>query len=153
MPRPKIFGYIAVAVSLILTALFFYYAFNSNFCAVSFDGISSEAYYAIAVPIGAVAIAILCTGLWIGWTILIIKVAPPMPEIVEKKDFAKIKAFVLCVVTLTLACLFVYGVYIKSYMALAIPAAVITLVLLGMVFWVGYAIITTRATLPAEKKN
>ncbi len=73
-----------------------------------------------------------------------------MPDIVEKKDFAKVKALLLCLVTLILAAGFVYGIYIRSYMALAIPAAVITLVILGMIFWVGIVIINTRKTLPGS---
>ena len=74
-----------------------------------------------------------------------------MPEIVEKKDHSKIKAFFLCLTTLALAAGLVYGIYIKSFWALAIPAAVISLVILGAIFWVGIAIITTRSTLPDEK--
>lgn len=76
-----------------------------------------------------------------------------MPEIVEKKDFSKIKAFVLCVATLALGGLFIYGLYIRSFWALAVPAAMISLVILGAVFWVGIAIITTRSTLPEEKQQ
>ena len=76
-----------------------------------------------------------------------------MPEIVDKRDYAKIKAFLLCLITAGLGALFLYGVYVKSFWALALPAAVITLVVLGMVFWVGVAIITTRATLPREQSK
>jgi uncharacterized protein with PQ loop repeat len=93
------------------------------------------------------------TGFWVGWTILTIKVAPPMPEIVEKKDFARIKALLLCLITLALTGFFIYGIFIRSYLALAIPATLITLVILGMVFWVGVAIISTRSTLPDNKKK
>ncbi len=75
-----------------------------------------------------------------------------MPEIVEKKDYSKIKAFILCLVTLGLGGLLIYGIYIKNFWALAVPAAAISFVVLGAVFWVGIAIITTRSTLPEEKK-
>ncbi len=114
---------------------------------------AGNAYYAIAVPIGFAALLVLGAGFWIGWTILTIKVAPPMPEIVDKRDYAKLKAFLLCLITAGLVALFLYGVYVKSFWALAVPAAVITLVVLGMVFWVGVAIITTRATLPREQSK
>lgn len=76
-----------------------------------------------------------------------------MPEIVEKKDYAKVKALLLCLFTLALAALFVYGLYIRNYWALAVPAAAVTLVVLGMVFWVGLAIISARSTLPEDKKQ
>lgn len=75
-----------------------------------------------------------------------------MPEIVEKKDNSKIKAFFLCLFTAALAVVLVYGVYVRSFWALAVPALVISAVVLGAVFWVGLAIITTRSTLPTNGK-
>ncbi|HON80466.1 MAG TPA: hypothetical protein PK544_18390 [Spirochaetota bacterium] len=154
MPRARIYGYLAVIFSLALGAAFFYCAgIEQMLQGAAIPVLSSNAYYAIAVPIGIVVLGVLGAGFWIGWTILTIKVAPPMPEIVEKKDYAKVKAFFLCLVTLAIAGLFVYGLILKSYWALAVPAAAVTLVLLGMVFWVGIAIITTRSTLPRVKGN
>ena len=154
MPRAKVYGYIAIISSLIMGVLFFYCAFSNasdiNYSDLKF--LSNSSFYTVSIPIGLVSLIFLGTGFWVGWTILTIKVAPPMPEIVEKKDYAKIKAFLLCLLTLALACFFIYGIYIRSYLALAIPAALITLVILGMVFWVGVAIITTRSTLPENKK-
>ena len=151
MPRARIIGYLAVAVSLACAALFVYFGFVETLLHPGAP--AGNAYYAIAVPIGFAALLVLGAGFWIGWTILTIKVAPPMPEIVDKRDYAKIKAFLLCLITAGLGALFLYGVYVKSFWALALPAAVITLVVLGMVFWVGVAIITTRATLPREQSK
>lgn len=121
-----------------------------NDCFVSVDNCT---YFAIAIPIGVVTLFVIGTGFWIGWTILTIKVVPPMPEIVDKKDYSKIKAAILCLFTLSLAGCLLYGIWIKSYWALAIPATLISLVILGAVFWVGIAIITTRTTLPSHKKE
>ncbi|MCX7679755.1 MAG: hypothetical protein N2316_11130 [Spirochaetes bacterium] len=153
MPRPKFYGYFATIVSITLWLVFIYYSFylpiRDGFLN---EKIISSAYYALSVPVAVLVLVICGTGFWIGWTILTIKVAPPMPEIVEKKDYAKFKAFVLCATTLALMILFAYGVYVQSYWALAIPAAAFTFVILGMIFWVGIAIITTRRTLPEEKK-
>ena len=155
MHRSRTPGFIACILSVLATAAFVYYAF----IALSPDEISSLAalndrtFYAIATPIALVAFAICGTGFWVGWTILTIKVAPPMPDIVEKKDYAKLKAFFLCLLTLALAVIFIYGVYQRSYWALAVPAAAITLIVLGMVFWIGIAIITARSTLPENKKK
>lgn len=75
-----------------------------------------------------------------------------MPEIVEKKDNSKIKAIFLCLITVSLSVLMIYGVCIRSFWALAVPALVISAVILGAVFWVGMAIITTRSTLIINKK-
>ncbi len=153
MPRARILGIIACVISAALLAVFGYYAYilNDAYSISNFQKIAAETYYAVAVPVGMVTIGILSTGFWVGMTILTIKVAPPMPEIVEKKDNSKFKAFLLCLVTAALAGLFIYGVIQQYYLAIAIPATVITLVLLGMVFWVGVAIITARSTLYKEK--
>lgn len=158
MPRPRIFGYLAVFVGLILSGLFIYslirvFGDNIIYNDVDLTALSNFTYYAIAIPFSLVAFFVIGTGLWIGWTILTIKVVPPMPEIVDKKDYSKIKAFFLCIVTLALGALLLYGIYIKNFWALAVPAAVITLVVLGAIFWVGMAIITTRSTLPDNTKQ
>ncbi len=158
MPRPRIFGYLAVLLALILTGFFIYsltIVMNDtiNYSPVDLSTVSSFTFYAIAAPIGLVSLVIIGTGFWIGWTILAIKVVPPMPEIVEKKDYSKIKAFFMCIITLALGVLLIYGLYIRNFWALAIPAAVICIVILGAVLWVGIAIITTRSTLPEEKQQ
>ncbi len=155
MKRSYVAGYLACAISVGLLVLFFYNAFfeAADGRIPVMENLSTSVYYSLSVPIALVALGICSTGFWVGWTILTIKVAPPMPEIVEKKDFAKVKAFFLCLLMLLLSALFLYGVYQRSYWAIAIPAAVVTLVVLGMVFWVGVAIITSRSTLPDSKKQ
>jgi uncharacterized protein with PQ loop repeat len=158
MPRPRMFGYLAVFSGLILAGLFIYsvvrvFSDNISYVNIDLEALSNFTFYAIAIPLSFVALAVIGTGLWIGWTILTIKVVPPMPEIVDKKDYSKIKAFFLCIVTLTLGVLLLYGIYIKNFWALAVPAAAISLVILGAIFWVGIAIITTRSTLPDDNKQ
>ena len=158
MPRAKIWGFLAVILSAGLFALSVYslFIFNkgdfSSFSSVNLQELNSLTCYSAAIPISAIALWVLATGFWIGWVILTIKVVPPMPEIVEKKDNSRIKAFFLCLLTAALAALLVYGVYVRSFWSLAVPAIVISAVILGAVFWVGMAIITTRATLPVNKK-
>ena len=154
MPRAKYIGYITVLVAIVLTGLFGYAVYYlpdlkalSTMNPVDMTTLSSETFYGLTVPIAIIVAMILGTGFWIGWTILTIKVVPPIAEIVEKKDFSKIKAFFLCTFTLALGAAFVYGIYLKSFWALAVPASVIAAVILGAIFWVGFAIITTRATL------
>ena len=157
MPRPRIFGYCTVLVTVVLAGLFAYslYAItaeNMGYSGIDLTAINSFSFYAVAVPICLVSLAVIGTGFWIGWTLLTIKVVPPMLDIAEKKDYSKIKAFFLCLLTLCLGVLLLYGIYIKNFWALAIPAAAISLVILGAMFWVGIAIITTRSTLPEEKE-
>jgi len=157
MPRAKFLGYLSLLFALLLGGLFIYFSFiqqgvnGNNFTSLSFNNMTSNAYYTFAIPILIVSFFVIGTGFWIGLTILTIKVVPPMPEIVEKKDSSKIKAFFLCIVTLALAVILGYGIYIKSFWALAVPAIAISIVILGAIFWVGFAIITTRSTLPVKK--
>ncbi|PKL17045.1 MAG: hypothetical protein CVV49_13130 [Spirochaetae bacterium HGW-Spirochaetae-5] len=158
MPRAKIWGFLAVLLSAALFGLSIFSIFVLNyrdftiFNAVNLNELSTMTFYAVSIPLAAVAVFVLCTGFWIGWIILTIKVVPPMPEIVEKKDNSKIKAVFLCLITASLAALIIYGVYVRSFWALAVPALVISAVVLGAVFWVGMAIITTRSTLIPNKK-
>lgn len=158
MPRAKIWGIPAVLVSAGLFAFSVYAVFfiagndGVKSLPVNLNEINTLTYYSVAVPVAASALFVLGAGFWIGWVILSIKVVPPMPEIVEKKDNSKIKAFFLCLITAVLAALLVYGVYVRSFWALAVPALVISAVVLGAVFWIGLAIITTRSTLPTNGK-
>ena len=151
MPRASIWGFLALIFSLSLLGFFIYSIFFINAdCPLPLDLAKLDAltYYSVAVPLTMVSLFVVGVGFWIGWTIITIKVVPPMPEIVEKKDYSKIKAVILCIITLTVALLLVYGVYLRAYWALAIPAMLISLVVLGAIFWVGIAIVTTRSTLP-----
>ena len=158
MPRAKIWGVLAVLLSAGLFLFSVYAIFfiagkdAALFIPVNLNEINTLTYYSVAIPVALSALFVLGTGFWIGWVILSIKVVPPMPEIVEKKDNSKIKAFFLCLVTASLAVLLVYGVYVRCFWALAVPALVISTVVLGAVFWVGLAIITTRSTLPTNGK-
>ncbi len=151
MPRAKIWGYAALTASLSIMIFMLYSVFYVKHdypTPVDLTEMNNMSFYFLAMPLTLLALFVLATGFWIGWTILTIKVVPPMPEIVEKQDHSKIKAFFLCIITLAAAMVLLYGLYIKSYWALAIPAAAVSLVVLGAVFWVGIAIITTRSTLP-----
>jgi hypothetical protein len=158
VPRGRIYGIVAILVSAILTVLFSYAIYvlkidTYNFSDDSLRLLHTATYCAVAIPIGLVTLFVIGTGFWIGWTILTIKVVPPMPEIVDKKDHSKFKALLLCLFTMALAALLLYGLYLRNFWALAVPATVISLVILGAVFWVGIAIITTRSTLPEHKKE
>jgi uncharacterized protein with PQ loop repeat len=159
MPRAKIWGFLSVLISASIFGVSIFSVFIINyhdftiFNSVNLNELNAMTFYSAAIPITIVTLFVLCTGFWIGWVILTIKVVPPMPEIVEKKDNSKIKAVILCLITVSLMVLMIYGVYIRSFWALAIPALIISAVILGAVFWVGMAIITTRSTLITNKKQ
>ena len=150
MPRAKIWGYIFFIISLLLLSMSIYSIASGYQPGIQLEDLNENTFHAIAIPIGLVSFFIIATGFWIGYTILTIKVVPPMPEIVEKKDYSKIKAFFLCLTMLALAVLLGYGIYIRSFWALAIPALLISLVIIGAIMWVSIAIITTRKSLPED---
>ncbi len=157
MRRSKIIGLISILAALSLIAAFVYSLIKVDKSVYATEPLNlqllnSYSYYAISIPLLLLSVAIIAVGFWIGWTILTIKVVPPMAEIVTKKDFSKIKALFLCLASLTAGVFLIYGVYTRNFWALAIPAAIISLVVLGALFWVGLAIITTRTTLSSEKK-
>ncbi len=153
MPRAKIWGFFAVLVSSAAALFNFYSIFIAEKIGLSaqnqpgLESLGNLTYYSMAVPVTAVSLFVLGTGFWIGYTILTIKVVAPMPELHEKKDNSKFKAFLLCAITLASGTMLVYGVVKRNFWSLAIPSLVISLVILGAIFWVGLAIITTRSTL------
>jgi uncharacterized protein with PQ loop repeat len=155
-PRNPLIGYIVLITAAALTAVYAWYAFIQEADILAepdaFEYMSSAMYFAVAAPPSLIAFFVIGTGFWIGWTILTIKVVPPMADIVEKKDYSKLKAVFLCLFTLAAAGFLGYGLYLKSFWAIAVPSAVIAAVILGAIFWVGIAIISARSTLPADKK-
>jgi arginine exporter protein ArgO len=57
----------------------------------------------------------------------------------------------ICIAALICGLLFMLGVFKGSYIALAIPVTVITLTLLGLIFWIGYTIWSIKIEPPDEK--
>jgi hypothetical protein len=59
-------------------------------------------------------------------------------------DASSTQGWAICLAAGALAMLFLIGVASGSYLALAIPVAVLTLFVLGLAGWVGYTIATVR---------
>jgi hypothetical protein len=51
---------------------------------------------------------------------------------------------VVCLAAALATVLFLYGLSVQSYWALALPVAALFLFLLGLVFWIGWTIMTVR---------
>ena len=56
----------------------------------------------------------------------------------------------ICAGAVFVALIFVIGILCRSYWALAIPVAVLTLFVLGLTFWVGWTILTVDVEPEAE---
>lgn len=59
-------------------------------------------------------------------------------------DTSRNQGGLICIGAGVAALLFVLGVLRGSYLALAIPVAILTLFALGLVFWVGWTIYTVQ---------
>ena len=66
------------------------------------------------------------------------------------KKFSRLQGAILCLVTVAAAVLFLIGIFMKSYWALAIPVAVGFLWLLGLAFWIGWTLLTIKVN-PKEE--
>lgn len=136
--RSKRHGLILCAIALGLGLAFVY-------------GLWLRAYWALALPVGAGVFTVLGLAFWVGWTIRTIDTIPPRAEHYETRA-ARRGALAICAAAAVLAAAFVAGVAAGSYWALAVPVAVATLGLLGMVFHIGWAIFTRRTTLPQPQE-
>ncbi len=56
----------------------------------------------------------------------------------------------VCLAAALGAALFLYGLLIESYWALALPVAAVTLFVLGLVFWIGWTIATIQVQASGE---
>jgi len=59
-------------------------------------------------------------------------------------DTSRNQGALICIAAAVAALLFLLGVLGGSYLALAIPVAILTLFALGLVFWVGWTIYTVQ---------
>ena len=66
-------------------------------------------------------------------------------------DTSKIWGVVLCAAIIIVAILFLWGISIQSYWALAIPVAAGFLGILGLGFWIGWTILTIKTAPPTPE--
>ena len=110
-------------------------------------GLYYRAYWALAVPVAVGVFSALGLSFWVGYTINTVRGIPPEADHYAGRP-ARVIASLICVGSVGLGVAFVYGVALESYWALALPVAVAVLGLSSMVFWIGWAIVTQRSTLP-----
>ncbi len=66
-------------------------------------------------------------------------------------DSSRFWGAVFCLALLGAAVVFIWGVSVQSYWALAIPVAIGFLGILGLGFWIGWTILTIKTTPPAPE--
>lgn len=118
-------------------------------------GLLQQSYWALAIPVAAGVFTLLTLAFWIGYTINTVRGIPSEAEHYEGRQ-VRLIALGICFASVVLAALFVVGVLRQSYWSLAIPVAGAVLGLAGMVFWIGWAIVMQRSTLPnaeAEQRS
>ncbi len=60
------------------------------------------------------------------------------------RETTRAQGFAICGGAFVAALLFLIGIFTRSYWALAIPVAIVTLFALGLVAWVGFTIATIQ---------
>ena len=73
-----------------------------------------------------------------------------MPSPPAADERSRVMGGLVCLVALLAAALFLAGLTVKSYWALAIPVAALLLFVLGLVFWVGWTIATVHVEAEGE---
>ena len=68
-------------------------------------------------------------------------------------DSSRIWGAFLCIIILGVAVLFLWGISIQSYWALAIPVIIGFLGVLALGFWIGWTILTIKTTPPAPEPS
>ena len=106
-------------------------------------GVAMESYWALAIPVAIGVLTALSLMFWIGYTINTVRGIPPEAEH-YRSDSARWIALVICALSILLALVFLLGILGRSYWALAVPVAIVVLGLAGMVFWIGWAILTQK---------
>ncbi len=66
-------------------------------------------------------------------------------------DTSRFWGAVLCVLIAVAAVVFLWGISVQSYWALAIPVLIGFLGILGLGFWIGWTILTIKTTPPAPE--
>jgi len=131
--RAKRTGWLICIASLFLAGLFMV-------------GLWTRSYWALAIPVGGGVFTVVFLTFWIGYTINTVKGIPAEADHYEGRG-ARTMAKLICVASLGAGGIFLWGVFLRSYWALAIPVAAVVLTLAAMVFWIGWAIVTQRSTL------
>jgi hypothetical protein len=115
-------------------------------------GLWQGSYWALAVPVTVGVLSVLWLLFWIGYTISTVGGIPEEAEHYSS-DNARHIARGICAASVLLGVVFGIGIARQSYWALALPVAGAVLSVLGMVFWIGWAIITQKTTVPATQAD
>jgi len=110
-------------------------------------GLAQRSYWALAIPVAMGVLAALFVFFWIGYTILTVRGIPEEAEHYSSHGLSRWIAMGICMASAVLALGFVLGLLEQSYWALAVPVTLAVLGLLGMVFWIGWAIVIQKTTL------
>lgn len=66
-------------------------------------------------------------------------------------DSSRFWGAMLCLAITVVAIVFLWGIFVRNYWALAIPVMIGFLGILGLGFWIGWTILTIKTTPPAPE--
>ena len=65
-------------------------------------------------------------------------------------ESSRVLGGMVCLATVLALVLFLYGLAVQSYWAIALPVAALLLFVLGLVFWIGWTIMTVQVDASGE---
>ena len=68
-------------------------------------------------------------------------------------DTSRVLGALLCIAIIVITIVFLWGVSLQSYWALAIPVTIGFLGILALGFWIGWTILTIKTTPPAAESS
>lgn len=68
-------------------------------------------------------------------------------------DKSRLYGLLICIGIVIVGILFIVGVFLKSYVALAIPVVIFTLGVLGLGFWIGWTIFSIKVVPPEPEEK
>ncbi len=68
-------------------------------------------------------------------------------------DKNRLYGLIICIAILIVGILFIVGVFLKSFVALAIPVTIFTLGILGLGFWIGWTIFSIKVEPPEPEEK
>lgn len=71
-----------------------------------------------------------------------------MPDRADERS--RVLGGIVCLAAVAAAALFLYGLLVQSYWAIALPVALVFLFVLGLVFWIGWTIATVQVKAEGE---
>lgn len=66
-------------------------------------------------------------------------------------DKSRVGGIIICILSVALSLIFLWGISIQSYWAVAIPVLVAFVGIMVLAFWIGWTMVVTETEIPAPR--